>query len=91
MSQGDRLVYGRCSYTAQTAWIQNATVRDNILMGRAYDAALYGAVIDACALQSDFDLLAAGVCREPISRLNLSSRDWLSIMTARERYIKRSG
>ncbi len=61
MLQGDRLVYGRCSYTAQTAWIQNATVRENILMGRAYDAALYDAVIAACALQSDFDLLAAGV------------------------------
>ena len=61
-SQGERLVHGRCSYTAQTAWIQNATVRDNILMGRAFDAALYAAVIAACALQSDLDLLAAGVC-----------------------------
>ena len=60
MLQGDRLVYGRCSYTAQNAWIQNATVRDNILMGRDFDAAQYAAVIAACALQSDFDLLAAG-------------------------------
>jgi len=59
-SQGDRLVLGRCSYTAQTAWIQNASVRENILMGRAFDAALYAAVIDACALQPDLDLLAAG-------------------------------
>ena len=58
--QGARLVHGRTSYTAQTAWIRNASVRDNILMGRAYDAALYAAVISACALQSDFDLLAAG-------------------------------
>ena len=53
-------MHGRCSYTAQTAWIQNATVRDNVLMGRAFDAALYAAVIDACALQPDLDLLAAG-------------------------------
>ena len=53
-------MHGRCSYTAQTAWIQNATVRDNILMGRALDTALYAAVIVACALQPDLDLLAAG-------------------------------
>ena len=32
--QGARLVYGRTSYTAQNAWIRNASVRDNILMGR---------------------------------------------------------
>ena len=60
-------MYGRTSYTAQNAWIRNASVRDNILMGREHDSALYAAIIAACALQSDFDLLAAGDSSEPDS------------------------
>ena len=40
---------GRTAYVAQQAWIQNLSVRDNILFGHAYDAKRYDEVINACA------------------------------------------
>lgn len=61
--QGDLKVRGRCSYTAQDAWIQNASLRDNVLMGQPWDRTRYRAVVAACALQPDIDLLAAGAMR----------------------------
>merc|ERR1719242_1675765 len=48
------------SYSSQVAWIQNATVRDNILFGREYDKEWYDAVTFACALISDFEQFDAG-------------------------------
>ena len=37
----------------QEAWIQHATVRENILFGRPYDMDYYESVLDACALNDD--------------------------------------
>lgn len=45
------------AFCPQYAWIQNATVRDNILFGKKYDRKWYKKVIDACALQPDLDML----------------------------------
>jgi len=39
--------------TLQDAWVQHATLRDNILFGRLFDSEKYAAVIGACALQQD--------------------------------------
>ena len=44
-------------YVAQTPWLQQGTIRDNILWGEIYDEARYKAVIHACALQYDLDAL----------------------------------
>ncbi|SCU86832.1 LANO_0C09340g1_1 [Lachancea nothofagi CBS 11611] len=41
-------------------WVQNATVKDNILFGSAYDELRYKEVIRVCSLQADLDLLPAG-------------------------------
>lgn len=38
---------------AQEAWIQHATVRDNILFGKPYNRTFYEATIHACALSED--------------------------------------
>jgi ABC-type multidrug transport system fused ATPase/permease subunit len=35
--QGSRLAIGEISYTAQSAWIQNATLQENILFGSDYE------------------------------------------------------
>nr|XP_014086911.1 multidrug resistance-associated protein 1 isoform X4 [Bactrocera oleae] len=51
---------GSIAYVPQQAWIQNATLRDNILFGLEYDRKRYNRVIDACALRSDIDMLSAG-------------------------------
>ncbi len=48
------------AYVPQQAWIQNATVRDNILFGKAYNESLYKATIKACALETDMEILPAG-------------------------------
>jgi len=45
---------------AQQAWIQNATLRDNILFGKHYDAVRYNRVLEACALKPDLEILPAG-------------------------------
>ncbi|KAI9724519.1 MAG: hypothetical protein M1812_000587 [Candelaria pacifica] len=44
----------------QYAWIQNATVKENILFGKEYDEEYYNKVIDACALRPDLDMLPNG-------------------------------
>uniref|UniRef100_A0A6Q2ZIN7 ATP-binding cassette sub-family B member 6 n=1 Tax=Esox lucius TaxID=8010 RepID=A0A6Q2ZIN7_ESOLU len=45
---------------AQEPWIQHATVRDNILFGRDYDSGFYQAVVEACALTDDLNILPNG-------------------------------
>ena len=48
------------AYVAQQPWIQNATVRDNILFGKSFDEERYNRVLDACALRPDLQILPAG-------------------------------
>lgn len=48
------------AYVAQQAWIQNATMRDNILFNNEFNQKAYNTVIHACALQPDLEMLPAG-------------------------------
>ncbi|KAI0753285.1 P-loop containing nucleoside triphosphate hydrolase protein [Daedaleopsis nitida] len=48
------------AYAAQESWIQNETIRDNILFGSPYDKARYNKVIKQCALERDLSLFDAG-------------------------------
>ena len=48
------------AYVPQEAWIQNKTLKDNILFGKSYDRQHYEAVIEACALKTDLDILPGG-------------------------------
>lgn len=41
------------AFCPQYAWIQNATVRDNIVFGKEYQRRWYDEVVDACALRPD--------------------------------------
>lgn len=50
---------GSVAYVPQQAWIQNATLQDNILFGKSLEECDYYKVIDACALKSDFEMLPA--------------------------------
>uniref|UniRef100_A0A8D3BHY2 ATP-binding cassette sub-family C member 10 n=1 Tax=Scophthalmus maximus TaxID=52904 RepID=A0A8D3BHY2_SCOMX len=45
---------------SQEPWIQHASVRDNILFGKDYDPDLYQAVVQACALADDLNVLPNG-------------------------------
>ncbi|KAJ5141036.1 P-loop containing nucleoside triphosphate hydrolase protein [Penicillium atrosanguineum] len=48
------------AYVAQIPWIENATIKDNILFGLPLDPERYQKVLFACALQKDFDMLPDG-------------------------------
>ncbi|KAF9877048.1 ABC transporter [Colletotrichum karsti] len=48
------------AFCPQYAWIQNASVRDNIVFGRDFDREWYDKVVDACALRTDFQMLPDG-------------------------------
>lgn len=48
------------AYAAQSAWLLNATVRDNILFGEEFDSDRYKSVVQGCALVKDFENLEGG-------------------------------
>jgi ABC-type transport system involved in cytochrome bd biosynthesis fused ATPase/permease subunit len=52
--------HGKVAYVSQTAWLQNATIRDNILFGSEFDEERYRKVVDACALKVDLEMFEAG-------------------------------
>lgn len=58
--KGNVNVDGRIAYVSQQAWIQNATLRDNITFGRPMNKQLYDQVVDACALTPDLAMLPGG-------------------------------
>ena len=47
------------AYVPQQAWIQNMSLKDNILFERPYREAKFRRVLKACALESDLDILAS--------------------------------
>ncbi|VEN59069.1 unnamed protein product, partial [Callosobruchus maculatus] len=78
---------GSIAYASQQAWIQNATLKDNILFGRPYNKNEYEKVVDACALRADFNMLPAGDQTEIGEKgINLSGGQKQRISLARAVY-----
>jgi ABC-type transport system involved in cytochrome bd biosynthesis fused ATPase/permease subunit len=48
------------AYAAQESWVQNETIRDNILFGSEFDEVRYRKVIHQCGLSQDLALFEAG-------------------------------
>jgi len=57
---GGATVRGKAAFTSQEPWIQNASLRDNILAGGGVDQDKYENVLDVCALRADLDILPGG-------------------------------
>lgn len=57
---GEVQMEGTVAYVAQTAWIFNDTLRNNILFGKQYDDRQYRKALRVSALQQDIDALPAG-------------------------------
>ncbi|XP_029673301.1 multidrug resistance-associated protein 1 isoform X1 [Formica exsecta] len=51
---------GPIAYVSQQPWIQNATLQDNVLFGKALNKSIYNRVIEGCALSPDLKMLPAG-------------------------------
>ncbi|KAJ1556910.1 hypothetical protein HK096_010171, partial [Nowakowskiella sp. JEL0078] len=75
------------AYVSQTAWLMNATIRDNILFGAKYDENRYREVVEACALVKDFEILEGGDLTEIGEKgINLSGGQKQRISLARAAY-----
>ena len=51
---------GSAAYVTQEAWIQNATLQQNVLFGKSFTKHVYDDVINSCALRPDLEVLPAG-------------------------------
>ncbi|GFH15645.1 uncharacterized protein HaLaN_11906 [Haematococcus lacustris] len=72
---------------ARDPWVQNCTLRANVLLGRAYDDELYTSVLAACALGPDLEVLAAGDATEIGEKgVNLSGGQKHRVALARAAY-----
>uniref|UniRef100_A0A8C8I031 ATP-binding cassette sub-family B member 6 n=1 Tax=Oncorhynchus tshawytscha TaxID=74940 RepID=A0A8C8I031_ONCTS len=75
---------------AQEPWIQHATVRDNILFGRDYNSSFYQAVVEACALTDDINILPNGDRTEVGENgVNLSGGQKARLALARAVYMEK--
>ncbi|KAJ9102572.1 hypothetical protein QFC21_002973 [Naganishia friedmannii] len=78
---------GKLGYCQQNAWIQNLTVRENILFGKPYEEDRYWRAVKAAALLSDLELFADGDMTEIGERgVNLSGGQKSRLNIARALY-----
>jgi ABC-type multidrug transport system fused ATPase/permease subunit len=78
---------GNKAVCGQYAWIQNATVKDNIIFGNQVDEEWYRIVVHACSLTADFETLPHGDATEIGERgINLSGGQKQRISLARAVY-----
>ncbi|CAL5183715.1 unnamed protein product [Lathyrus oleraceus] len=78
---------GTVAYVPQVSWIFNATVRDNILFGSAFDPIRYERAINVTELQHDLELLSGGDLTEIGERgVNISGGQKQRVSMARAVY-----
>ncbi|GAA0148087.1 ATP-binding cassette [Lithospermum erythrorhizon] len=80
-------VCGSTAYVAQTSWIQNGTIQENILFGLPIDREKYKEVIRVCCLEKDLEMMEFGDQTEIGERgINLSGGQKQRIQLARAVY-----
>ena len=57
---GEAQVYESIAYVPQEAWIQNMTLKDNVLFSSQLQSHRYNSTLRACALLSDLKILPSG-------------------------------
>ncbi|KAI6068140.1 ATP-binding cassette sub-family C member 8 [Aix galericulata] len=78
---------GSVAYASQKPWLLNATVEENITFESSFNKQRYKAVIDACSLQPDIDILPHGDQTQIGERgINLSGGQRQRISVARALY-----
>ncbi|XP_062225216.1 ABC transporter C family member 4-like [Phragmites australis] len=80
-------VCGSTAFVAQTAWIQNGTIQENILFGKPMNPERYSEIIRACCLEKDLEMMEFGDQTEIGERgINLSGGQKQRIQLARAVY-----
>ncbi|KAI3318504.1 P-loop containing nucleoside triphosphate hydrolase protein [Xylariaceae sp. AK1471] len=81
------IIPGAIAYVAQIPWIENATVKDNILFGLPYDNYRYKRTVEVCALTKDIEMFSDGDETEiGANGINLSGGQKWRITLARAMY-----
>ncbi|KAF5894746.1 multidrug resistance-associated protein 1-like [Clarias magur] len=84
---GNVTVKGSVAYVPQQAWIQNATLKENIVFGQEMKQSCYQSVLEACALLPDLENLPGGDDTEIGEKgLNLSGGQRQRVSLARAVY-----
>jgi ABC-type transport system involved in cytochrome bd biosynthesis fused ATPase/permease subunit len=60
LSDAEWIVPGVTAFVPQQAWLQNASIKENILFNAPWDEARYHQVIKACSLVTDLEILEDG-------------------------------
>ncbi|PIL23137.1 ATP-binding cassette transporter [Ganoderma sinense ZZ0214-1] len=85
------VVQGACGYVPQTAWLRNASIRDNVLFDLPYVEERYQKTLEVCALLSDLEILEDGDQSEIGERgVNLSGGQKARVSLARAVYSRAS-
>ncbi|CAG8856864.1 3522_t:CDS:2, partial [Gigaspora margarita] len=85
--KGEISLGGKVGYCPQAAWIQNATLRDNIIFRLPFDEEKYRQVIKDCCLEPDLEVLPAADLTEIGERgINLSGGQKQRVNIARAVY-----
>ncbi|KAG6830985.1 hypothetical protein H0H92_013457 [Tricholoma furcatifolium] len=86
-TRGEVIFGGSVAYVPQTAWIRNATLRENVLFGQHDDEQRFRDVIKACNLERDLEVLPNGEHTEIGEKgINLSGGQKARVSLARAAY-----
>ena len=78
---------GSIAYVPQQAWIQNLTLRENILFGKSYEEQTYQGILRNCCLDADLRILVGGDMTEIGEKVRC--RGWWKIMRICQPFWKR--
>ncbi|KZT01063.1 multidrug resistance-associated ABC transporter [Laetiporus sulphureus 93-53] len=85
------VVEGVCAYVPQSAWLRNASIKDNILFDLPYVEERYRKTLQVCALESDLKILEDGDMSEIGEKgVNLSGGQKARVSLARAVYSRAS-
>ncbi|KAK4196916.1 P-loop containing nucleoside triphosphate hydrolase protein [Triangularia verruculosa] len=86
-NKGNWIIPEAIAYVAQIPWIENASIKDNILFGLPFDEDRYKKTVEVCALKKDLEMLSDGENTEiGANGINLSGGQKWRITLARAIY-----
>lgn len=86
-NKGNWILDSSIAFVAQIPWIENATIRDNIVFGLPFDNERYQKVLSACALTKDLEMLQDGELTDiGANGINLSGGQKWRVSFARALY-----